>query len=86
MDQSVTAALNTYILFSFNKKLIKDDANLITFWKSITIKDTIYSVSKAWDAVKQILLIHAWHKLLSGEADDKDFEGFENIETCNVEM
>ena len=43
-------------------------------------KDAIYSVSKAWDAVKQTSLIHAWHKLLSGNADDKDLE----TETCVV--
>ena len=30
-------------------------------------------------------LTRPWHKLLSDDADDKCFEGFENTETCVAE-
>ena len=33
--------------------------------------------TKAWYTVKQTSLVHAWHKLLSDDADDIHFEGFE---------
>ena len=59
MDQGVIATLKNYYHFNLMEKLVEEDANLITFWKIITIKDALYSVLKTSDPVKQTLLICA---------------------------
>ena len=60
------------------KKLVQTDANLIKYWKPITIEHAIYSASKAWIAVKQISLVVSveCYQLLSDDAHEQDFKDF----------
>lgn len=87
MDQCVIASMKNYYRFHFMKRLVEEDEDLVKFWKSVTIKDAIYAVSKAWDAVKQTTLIRAWNKLLGEVSETQDdFQGFENTETTVAQM
>ena len=67
-------------------KISLKKTQILLHFESTTIKDGIYSVSKASDAMKQTLLIFAWQKSLCDDVDGNDFEGFENTWTFVSEM
>lgn len=73
-------------LFYLIKKVVTEETNLIKIGKSLTLKDIMYSVLRAWDTVKRMSLVCVWHDLLGDDADDKVFDNFENSEKCVAEM
>jgi hypothetical protein len=64
------------------KKMFNKDTPILDFQRSFTIKDALFSVVIAWNAVKPITLMRAWWKLwpyvMSANlpSDDKEFTGF----------
>jgi methylmalonyl-CoA mutase N-terminal domain/subunit len=62
--------------------MINKDTPILDFQRSFTIKNALFSVAIAWNAVKPITLMRAWRKLwpnvMSADlpSDDEEFTGF----------
>ena len=67
MDQGVIAALKNYC-FNLMENLVEED--------------TIYVMTKPWDAVKQTWLICAWYKSL--RCDNSSTADFRNVNDDNI--
>jgi hypothetical protein len=82
MDQGKIQNLKCHYTADFIRKLINEGTSVKEFQNNFTIKDSIFSVDLAWNAVKPVTLRRRWRKLwpsvkdADGSSDEEDFEGF----------
>ncbi|XP_064413472.1 jerky protein homolog [Latimeria chalumnae] len=87
MDQGIIWNMKCHYHSEFIRKLVNHDGpdGYESFKKTFTIKDAVWCVARAWDAVSPLILKHAWHNIwpatmFSEDEDDDgasgDFKGF----------
>lgn len=87
MDQGVIAAFKAYYLRKTMKKLVSatsgETEDVLSFWKSLNIKDGIDVIDCAWKEVTALTMNSVWKKIWPEvSANDKEIP---NIELCTEE-
>ena len=82
IDQGIIQNLKMIYLKNFMRELVNAEGSLTEFQSTISIKNAMYGLASAWNAVKPQTLRRGWRKMLfssnfiSDSSDDEEFEGF----------
>lgn len=82
MDQGIIQNLKMIYRKNFMRQLVNAEDSLAEFQSTFTIKNAMYGLASAWNAVKPQTLRRGWRKMLFSlnfcpdSSDDEEFEGF----------
>ena len=84
LDQGIISSFKRHYRYELVRSLLAEDKDMVTFLKSLDLKDAFYLASDAWDAVKPASIAACWDQALGNSFDHDVAEEQEEQEEVEI--